>query len=188
MRKGRHRCPKCAPLPPLHESRGLRTPINRRDSATYTASASEWLESPYLRGMAARLAHQYHIGMVDLPDLLQEIRIALWGLGPDTRVSAAWVFKVASHKVLDLLRHRLRARHRDREFAGSTARPVHDPELDHLLHARVARLPTHLREFYELHYLQGLSEREIAQRLLLCRASVRWLDRCCRQRITGQIP
>jgi RNA polymerase sigma factor (sigma-70 family) len=156
--------------------------ISDRWGQTPTA---EWLESPYLSRVAARIAHQYGLGADDVPDLLQEIRIALWSMGPETLVGAAWVFQVASHKASDFLRRQVRARHRDRLVAGSRERPTHDVELQHLLRARVARLPTRLREFYELHYRQGLSEREIAQRLSLCRSSVRWLDQCCRRQITG---
>jgi DNA-directed RNA polymerase specialized sigma24 family protein len=62
----------------------------------------------------------------------------------------------------------------------------HDLELGHLLHARVARFSPSLRRFYDLRYLQGLSEREIARSLGLCRGSVRWLDRCCRRELGGQ--
>jgi DNA-binding transcriptional regulator LsrR (DeoR family) len=53
------------------------------------------------------------------------------------------------------------------------------------LNARVGELPRRLHEFYELRYHEGLSERELARRLHLCRASVRWLDRCCRQTLLG---
>jgi len=52
-----------------------------------------------------------------------------------------------------------------------------------LLHARVAELPARLREFYDLRYVQGWSERELVARLGLCRASVRWLDYTCRRAI-----
>jgi DNA-directed RNA polymerase specialized sigma24 family protein len=80
----------------------------------------------------------------------------------------------------------VRRRNRDQAFADWKGNPDHDLELDHLLHVRVARLSASLRKFYELHYIQGLSEREIARSLGLCRASVRWLDRCCRRELAGQ--
>jgi RNA polymerase sigma factor (sigma-70 family) len=157
-------------------------PIERR-----AATAAQWLESPYPARVMARVAYQYGLGPEDLEDLLQELRIALWKAEPEVRVGASWIFQVASHKAVDFIRRQARTRRGDRAFAGSTARPAHDLELDHLLHVRVARLPASLRKFYDLHYQQGLSEREIAERLLLCRSSVRWLERCCRQRIAGQI-
>ena len=156
------------------------------DDRTAVASAEEWLESPYLHRAAVRVAHQYGLAANDVADLLQELRIALWEAGPEVRVGAAWVFRVASHKAVDLLRRTLQSRRRERAFAHMAAPAEHDQELDHLLRARVDRLPARLREFYELHYLQGRSEREIAQRLGLCRSSVRWLDRSCRRSVAGR--
>ena len=41
--------------------------------------------------------------------------------------------------------------------------------------AQVAHLPKNLRAFCDLRYAEGMTEREIAGRMGLCRASVRWL-------------
>ena len=152
-----------------------------------SATTTQWLDSPYLARAAARVAQQYNIGQDDVQDLLQELRIALWEIGPEVSVGAAWIFHVASHKAVDFLRRQARTRNRDRSFADGRDCPTHDLELDHLLHVRVAQLPAPLREFYDLHYRQGLSEREIARRLGLCRASVRWLDQRCRRRIARRV-
>lgn len=149
-----------------------------------SATTVEWLESPYLAHVAGRVAHQHDLVRDDVEDLVQELRIAVWKAGPEVRVSARWLFQVANHKAVDLFRKRLRRR--DRVFTGSGGTESHDPELAHLLHARVARLPHSLHEFYDLRYLQGLSEREIARFLGLCRGSVRWLDRRCRRELAGQ--
>lgn len=151
-----------------------------------SATTAEWLESPYLAHVAARVAHQLNLGRDDREDLLQELRIGLWEAGPDVRVGSRWLFQVATHKAVDLLRRQVRRRHRDEAFADWKGSPGHDLELDHLLHVRVARLPASLRNFYELRYRQGLSEREIARSLGRCRASVRWLDQRCRQELAGQ--
>ena len=148
-------------------------------------TTAEWLESPYLAHVAGRVAHQQNLVREDLEDLIQELRIALWEAGPDVRVSARWLFQVANHKAVDVFRKRMRGRRRDRVFIESRETASHDVELDHLLHARVARFPPSLRKFYDLRYLQGLSEREIARSLRLCRGSVRWLDRCCRRELVG---
>jgi RNA polymerase sigma factor (sigma-70 family) len=151
--------------------------------ARASATTAQWLDSPYLARAAARVAHQHGLGREDVQDLLQEIRIALWELGPEVIVGAAWVFQVAGHKAVDLVRRQARTRNRDRSWADWSDCSSHDLELDHLLHARVSQLPAPLRDFYDLRYRQGLSEREIARRLGLCRASVRWLDQRCRRRI-----
>ncbi len=157
-----------------------------RDRGNPSATTTEWLESPYLTHVAGRVARQHDLVRDDLEDLIQELRIALWEAGPDVCVSARWLFQVANHKAVDLFRKRLRRRRRDRVFTDSREDASHDPELDHLLHARVARFSPSLRRFYDLRYLQGLSEREIARSLGLCRGSVRWLDRCCRRELSGQ--
>lgn len=157
-----------------------------REKEDCSATAAEWLESPYLAHVAARVAHQFNLGRDDREDLLQELRIGLWQGRPDVRLGARWLFQVATHKAVDLLRRQVRQRHRDHAYADWKGDRGDDLELDHLLHVRVAQLPASLRKFYELHYIQGLSEREIARSLGLCRASVRWLDRCCRRELAGE--
>ena len=147
-----------------------------------TRPTAEWLDSPYLRRLTVRAAHQYGLQAEEIPDLLQETRIALWKAGPAICVTAAWIFGTASHKAADLLRLRIRCRNHERNALGSTLpQPRPSPELEHLLHARVDLLPNRLRDFYRLRYELGLSEREIARRRGICRASVRWLDGRCKR-------
>ncbi len=148
-------------------------------------TASEWLGSPYLERAAARVGHQYGLTTDDLPDLIQEVRIALWEAGPEVDVGPAWIFRVASHKAVDSLRRKMRTRDHDRALASALAPAPYDEEPSHLLRARATALPPRLRQFYDLHYRKGFSEREIARRLGICRASVRWLNRCCRRFVAG---
>jgi RNA polymerase sigma factor (sigma-70 family) len=159
---------------------------NPRDRGNCSATTAEWLESPYLAHVAGRVLYEHDLVRDDLEDLIQELRIALWEAGPEVRVSARWLFQVANHKAVDLFRKRVRRRRRDRVFIDGRENAAQDPELDYLLHARVARFSPSLRRFYDLRYLQGLSEREIARSLGLCRGSVRWLDRCCRRELAGE--
>jgi hypothetical protein len=60
-----------------------------------------------------------------------------------------------------------------------------DSDLDHLLRTQVVALPLRQRQFYELHYIWGLSEREVVRELGICRASAQWLRRCCLGAIAG---
>jgi RNA polymerase sigma factor (sigma-70 family) len=132
------------------------------------------------------VAYRYSLREADVPDLLQEIRIALWKSGVTNRVNPAWLFRVISNKAVDFIRRMRRARECDEILAQThPAAPV-DPDLEHLLHARVAELPIRLRDFYRLRYVEGWTEREIASRLRLCRASIRWMDHCCRTQIVGE--
>jgi len=149
-------------------------------------ACAEWLDSARLGQVAARVAYQRGLGRDDLADLIQEIRIALWEAGPKVQVAEAWLHQVAHHKAVDLIRERGRRRQRDREVRYSRDQPTAArAELDHLLHVRVAGLPVRLRQFYALRYENGFTEREIAVSLGVCRASVRWLDRCCRRHLAG---
>lgn len=149
-------------------------------------TAGDWLESPVLPRIVTRIAGQYWLREEDVPDLLQETLIALWKLGTSTEINAAWIVRVVSNKAVDIVRRATRARACAQALAQTSLRTSPEPDLEHLLHARVAKLPIRLREFYRFRYTEGLSEREVAARLGLCRGSVRWLDRCCRTRIVGR--
>jgi RNA polymerase sigma factor (sigma-70 family) len=148
--------------------------------------ALAWLEAPELGELVAQIATRYHVAPADIQDLVQETRIALWKLGPEAQVSSAWVIRTATNKVVDHVRSRLRARVREKTFAGLALGGSRDPDLEHLLRAHLATLPLGQRQFYELYYVWGMSEREVARELGMCRASVRWLDRCCLRAIAGE--
>lgn len=157
-------------------------------------SPDEWLDSlhtPYLARVAGRAARATGLDTSEIPDLLQEIRIALWRAGRRVsgHVGPAWLFRVASHKAVDILRRRIRSRESEQDFttASPASQSPRSTELGHLLRARASRLPPPLRQFYELHYGHGWSQREIAARLGLCRQSVRWMDRVCRRRLGGSV-
>ena len=150
-----------------------------------TPATSGWLESPYLGRVAARVARQHGLREDDLPELLQDLRIAVWQAGARAPATTAWIFGVASHKAVDMVRLKTRAHRIGQDLAALSRQSGRDLELNHLLRARVDGLPEHLRKFYDLHYAQGLSERETARSLGVCRASVRWLDRCCRRLVAG---
>lgn len=153
-----------------------------------SAAVAEWLESPYLPRIASRVAYEYGLPTEDAPDLLQDLRLALWIAGPDTAVNATWVFHTANHKALDLLVRKRRDSPAARlgsvsELPGS----IRDLDLLHLLRARADRLPERIRRFYYLRYREGLSQREIAARLGLCRSSVRWMDQQCLRMMKGRL-
>jgi DNA-directed RNA polymerase specialized sigma24 family protein len=96
----------------------------------------------------------------------------------DQPINATWVFRTASHKAIDLRREKLI--HPDPvELTEDLARDSKDPELVNLLRARAASLSRSLREFYELRYEEGLSQRVVAKRMGLCRSSIRLLERRC---------
>jgi len=151
-------------------------------------SVIEWLESPYLSRVATRVACHYGLPSQDTPDLLQDLRIALWKAGPSQPVNVAWIFHTANHKAVDFVKRRIRlARETSAWAEDSPERCEADPTLRHLLRARAARLPKRLHDFYLLRYEEGLSQREIARRLGVCRSSVRCLDRECLRRVKGRL-
>jgi DNA-directed RNA polymerase specialized sigma24 family protein len=161
-------------------------PTKKKSVDSEMATTGEWLESPFLARVANRVALQHGLPEDELPELLQDLRVAVWELGVGIRVSAAWIFGVATHKAVDLLRRRARARRHEQDLAAFTSRRERDLELHHLLHTRVAGFPMRLRQFYDLHYTQGFSEREVALSLGVCRATVRWLNRRCLHLLGGR--
>jgi len=148
--------------------------------------ARVWIDSPALPRLVARVAAECWISDSDLPDLLQETRIALWQAGNEKTVSTAWVLRVAMNKAIDLVRRTTRARAREHAYACRARGGEREPDIERLLHSRVAEISPRLRDFYDLHYVQGWSERELATRLGMCRASIRWLDKSCRRAIAGK--
>jgi len=143
-------------------------------------SVGDWLESPYLERLTARIAYRHGLPRQDVPDLLQETRLALWKSGSNSRVSVGWLFQIATHKAIDIVR---RARRRaevalDGQPRRDRSTPA-DPALTFLLRSRASRLPPALQRFYALRYEQGQSQREVARALGLGRGSVRTLDRQC---------
>jgi RNA polymerase sigma factor (sigma-70 family) len=145
-------------------------------TAVAPRSASEWLESPVLPRIVKRVACQHGILSGEIEDLVQEVRIALWGTEQQLEIKPRWVFVTASHKAVDILRRR---RQLGAEAAISRATLAEVEELNCLVRAQVAHLPKTLRLFCDLRYVEGLTEREIACRMGLCRASVRWLGLRC---------
>ena len=164
------------------------------DDMSVFVAISEWLNSPILSDLVERICGFSGItSPADVDDLVQEVRIALWQKGLQNAVSMAWISRVASNKVIDLIRRRSRRRAMIAALRLDAKRKVRaDPELACLLHASVSSFPAYLRRFYQLHYALALSERQIGKRLGILRGSVRALDRSCRKRLRnarkGQTP
>jgi RNA polymerase sigma factor (sigma-70 family) len=141
------------------------------------------MESVELTAVVRRVARAQRLDADEAADVEQEVLIALWRRAPDEEVSAGWIAVVAHHKCVDVHRQRSRWRQQDRTL-GSLLRPfVPSPELALLVRAEADRLTPREREFFELRYAMGLTEREVGVLLGLCRASVRWKDRTCRRRL-----
>jgi DNA-directed RNA polymerase specialized sigma24 family protein len=108
--------------------------------------------------------------------------------GPRTLVNPTWLFRTANHKAIDVVKLRIRVAKETPAPTEDLSSPSSaDPSLLHLLRARAARLPKKLHDFYVLRYEEGLSQREIAKRLGLCRGSVRCLDRRCLRIMKGRL-
>lgn len=143
--------------------------------------ADVWLESTRLARITCLVAHRMRFGRADLDDLVQEVRIRVWKLGPQARVNTSWVFRTASRKAIDLRRRSFRA------GAGQCrAQACQDAvELLCLLRARASLLPPNFQRIHQLH-LEGLSEREIGRELGLSRATVRRIEEWCRRFLKGR--
>ena len=91
-------------------------------------TAEAWITAPYLLALVTRVVSHYQINQEDGEDLLQETRIALWEAGQEV-VGAAWVTRVASHKAVDLVRGRVRARAHIRTYAALPEGRRPEPEI-----------------------------------------------------------
>jgi RNA polymerase sigma factor (sigma-70 family) len=125
-------------------------------------------------------ARRLGLAAQEVPDLVQEVSLALWSAGPDRLISTAWVVQTARHKVIDLLRKK--TVHREEPLKNP--RMLRDgresvPERPHYLPCAVCRLPEPLHRFFRLRFEEGLTQVEIGVRLGLARGAVRWLERCC---------
>jgi DNA-directed RNA polymerase specialized sigma24 family protein len=151
------------------------------------ASVQEWLESPYLLRAVCRVAYEHGIPRQDVPDLFQDVRLALWAAGPSKTVNATWVFHTANHKAIDALARLRRMSSWTMGGLGTGISPnAPDPSLARLLKSRVDRLPQRLRRFYCLRYREGLSQREVARQLGVCRGSARWMEVRCLSFLKGR--
>ncbi len=151
-------------------------------------TVKDWLESDYLRRVAQRVAYTYYLSSQDVPDLYQELCVALWKVGPERQVNATWVYHTAQHRALELLK----GSKRSERIAAAAQRPgrnsagFRDPELTSLLRVEAARLPASLRRFYLLRYEQGFTQREILEGNRLSRGLVRGMEKRFLRRMKGK--
>ena len=160
---------------------------SERPAAPNASRVSEWLESPQLPRLVRRFALQHGVRAQDLPDLLQEVYISLIRKGLESRVNATWVFRAIASKIVDYFR---KARSERLSEGPSTDQYVSaaskvDPELVLLVESRASRLPVSLKNFYNLRYCLGLRQREVAERLGITRAAVRYLEQGCLAQLLG---
>jgi RNA polymerase sigma factor (sigma-70 family) len=151
----------------------------------------EWLGAdylPYLRRVARRVAYTYNLSEADVPDLYQELCLALWKAGAERMVNATWIFHTANHRAIELYNLERRAC-RFAAAAGSEGqdpRVFADAEKALLAHTRADRLPRSLRRFYRLRFQEGYTQSELMRTTNLTRGSVRGLERECLRRLRGR--
>jgi DNA-directed RNA polymerase specialized sigma24 family protein len=146
-------------------------------------SSEEWIASVRLAEVVRGVGEEYRLEAWESADVEQEVRIALWQQRFANEIPVAWIVSVAHHKSIDLVRRRIRWRQQDQTLAALLPQLVPSPELQLLLKVDAEALPSRCRAYFELRYRLGLTEREVANSLNLCRSSVRWLDRLCRRRL-----
>jgi len=153
-------------------------PVAAERAPCLVLSGQQWLDSPSLPRIGRLAGRRFHLPSDDLEDLVQELRLAVLRAGTSTALNSSWIFRAAEHRALDLRR----SRERMRAIATAAAEPEKtgrvDRELLALLRAQASRLPRDARAVYQLH-LAGHSERDIAVRLEVTRASVRRITSWC---------
>jgi RNA polymerase sigma factor (sigma-70 family) len=139
--------------------------------ATYQASRSAEVfaalvarHSPWVLGMCRRRLGRFQ----DAEDAAQAVFLALARHPERVHYSlSGWLYRAARRAVKDLQRAAGRRARRE-EDAALTRRPDHSVETCELheeVEAALGRLPTRLRQAVALRYLEGLGQREAAQRL-----------------------
>jgi RNA polymerase sigma factor (sigma-70 family) len=157
----------------------------------FEQSVCEWLKADYLhylRRVARRVAYTYHLSDADIPDLYQEICLALWKAGPERMVNATWIFHTANHRAIELYNKHRRA-NRFAQAVGAEGLDLEassDPERALLVRARADGLPLVLRRFYRMRFQEGYTQRELMQRAHLTRGFIRGLEKECFRRLRGR--
>ncbi len=147
----------------------------------------EWLASDRLQRIARRVAHNFGLPSQDVPDLCQDLCLALLKADPDQLVNATWVFHTGNHRAVELIQRERKRRQMAETVPERIRKPsTADPELASLVHAGAARLPDSLRRFYRLRYEEGFTQQEIVQRKHLPRGLVRGMEKQCLRRMTGR--
>ena len=134
-------------------------------------SAGDWFDSQGLIRIARSVARKLRVPAADFGDFIQELRLNVSRLKPETLLNASWIFRVAECRAKYLLRSNARSQ-ASWEALSADLHAGHDPELSHLLAARMTRLPEDVRQILELQ-LEGYSEREIAAKTSMSRKMVR---------------
>lgn len=142
--------------------------IARRDPAALASLYDRY--APLVYGLARRIVRDE--GQAE--DLVQEVFLRVWNrpqVYDQGRGSfRAWLLSVAHHLAVDLIRRRRREVSYRESLTGSTETP--DPfeeALNEVNRANVRslldRLPSEQRQVVVLAYFEGLTQREIAERL-----------------------
>jgi len=152
-------------------------------------AALDWLDSVLLQSIARRAACHFGLAASETPDLLQELRVAIWHAGPSATINASWVYAVARNKAIDLRRTQVRRIRTQRSTdVRDSSSPSEQRELTALVRARISGLPGPMREYLDLRFWQGFSQRETALRLGLPRGIVRGWESYCLAIVRGTAP
>lgn len=104
-------------------------------------------------------------------------------------INPTWLFRTASHKAVDIFRSRVHMTEVALDSENEPDAPFNpDPDLLRLLRVRAGRLPAGLAQFYHLRIREGLTQREISERLGLCRGSVRLMEHRFLRMMKGRVP
>jgi RNA polymerase sigma-70 factor (ECF subfamily) len=130
------------------------------------------LEDAYARYAPALLSYlRRHVGPDDAEDALQRTFLDVWrdaGRYDPAQRFTGWLFTIAHRRAIDLLRARKQVVDVEtlRNLAGEDGRETTERWADAAdVHAALGRLPDHERETLLLAYFDGLTQREIAERL-----------------------
>jgi DNA-directed RNA polymerase specialized sigma24 family protein len=141
-----------------------------------------WIDSDSLVRIVFAVARRRGLRRADAEDLVQDLRIKLLRMDPDTPVNASWIWLAADHRAIDYGRSLKKLC----SALPPAKRRGGPEELSNLLRARIARLPVAFQAIYNLH-LSGFSEREVATTMRISRGRVRRVNEWCYRYLAGRV-
>jgi RNA polymerase sigma-70 factor (ECF subfamily) len=173
----------------LSDEQLLEEVARRRDGHAFEALYGRYARAVYslvMRMLGDRAASE---------DVVQEAFAAVWraaaGYRPERGSAVAWMFTIARNAAADSARTRSRTSYGDPPEREDPSPLPDDRAISDLeafrVHAAVDSLPPREREVIELAYFEGLSQSEIAERLVVPLGTVKTRTRAALARLASRL-
>ncbi len=162
---------------------------SRHTAADLFSRIAEGDEAAYRTVFHEHNARLFHTALklvksdTEAEEIIQETFLRLWQHRhtlPGIESPIAWLYKIASNLALDTLRRQAKERQRVKLVSGSAKSELAGPdiafdakEIDTLIQQAIRQLPPSRRKVFELSRNEGLSRRDIAEKLHISESTVK---------------